>query len=215
MLRLILGFIIIVCSGVSNAQQIVWLNKEENVTNQDSAFYKKELSVSTEGVETTNIFRVFPYRILRVEMRKGGHPVGVWKKYKDGKVVDEEDFSNVVYGNERSEGVEYIDSALIVTGSLSEEKVLIYKDILNLLYNSIKYPDEAREKELSGNATVNFQLTTSGKLKLLSIAESSHELFDIAVVRTFNEGLYYKPYLENETPKNLYFSLKMRFVIPY
>jgi len=79
------------------------------------------------------------------------------------------------------------------------------------LYETIKYPAEAKEKGIKGKVILRFIVTSEGKVENVSVIRGVDPLLDNEAVRAMNLCPEWIPGKMNGKPVNIYYSVPISF----
>ena len=83
--------------------------------------------------------------------------------------------------------------------------------LVSFLQQNLKYPEEAKEKEIQGRVIVQFTIETDGSVSDVSVLQSVHPLVDAQVVNAISSMTGWKPGMHEGKPVRVSYALPFRF----
>lgn len=89
------------------------------------------------------------------------------------------------------------------------------KELYAFLAKNITYPDEAKEKNISGTVYVQFVVSQTGEIddNSVRILRGVHELLDTATENVVKSFPNWTPGYQNQKPVAVYYNLPVRFIL--
>ena len=81
----------------------------------------------------------------------------------------------------------------------------------NYLESNMRYPDEARQRNINGRVTIEFTVTAEGRLTDFKIVQALGYGCDEEVIRLVKEGPAWTPSLRNNTPTESVVRVRLKF----
>ena len=85
--------------------------------------------------------------------------------------------------------------------------------LFRFLYETIKYPAEAKDKGIQGKVILRFIVTSEGKVENVSVVRSVDPLLDNEAVRVMSLCPKWEPGKMNGKPVNIYYSVPISFAL--
>ena len=85
------------------------------------------------------------------------------------------------------------------------------KGIAEYIKNKLNYPDEAKEKNISGTVVIGYLIETDGSIGETVVLESIHPLLDNEAIRVIEAMEKWKPAIQNGEPVKMRLKQKITF----
>ena len=89
---------------------------------------------------------------------------------------------------------------LLMAGSVNASAQGGVVALVSFLQQNLKYPEEAKEKEIQGRVIVQFTIETDGSVSDVSVLQSVHPLVDAQVVNAISSMTGWKPGMHEGKP---------------
>jgi TonB family protein len=179
----------------SKLNTFVIKNYKNGLLNGDCKYFQKNGNVITEGIF------------------EEGYRVGEWKIFnEDGSFETTVNYDSDFYKRirKREPDVFYIGNEV--------EKITIMPEFQggesqreDFLIKNIRYPQEARLKNIEGTVYINFIISQTGELESFKIIKGVNELLDNEVIRMTQTMPRWSPGLEHGIPVRVSFNMPVKF----
>jgi len=182
------------------------------VAKESKAKFSKKTVKDNNGITHIIITDLRINRVLEEQHYRDDRPVGKWKQLDiSGKVINEIDFSNLVYFDSNKG---FCDS-----DSLTEDSAGVVMPVIktedgktfSFLMDQMQYPGYAREREIQGTVIMGFKVNKEGKVVDVSILKTAHPVLDFEASRVITALPDWSIGTKNGEPMKFCFVLPLRF----
>jgi TonB family protein len=176
---------------------------------KEKAKYSQTITTNADSSITTEIRKIKTNEIITSQTYKGEEPFGTWK-FVTSEGIEELDYNfRMNYSNTSCK--DSISRGLI-KDYFEDNDSLGYKapkiangdtSIYDALSRIVVYPQDAKERGISGTVYLNFNITKDGKIENISVSKSSNIYLDKETVRIFRTLKFSSPAYLNGKPINI------------
>jgi TonB family protein len=87
-------------------------------------------------------------------------------------------------------------------------------DLLKVIQDNLKYPEEAKEQKIEGKVIIRFVVNTEGKTEGISVIKGIHPLLDAEAIRVVSLLSGWKPGMQGGKPVPVWYMVPVNFVLP-
>ncbi len=185
---------------------------------QSKARYKKIISVSDDGIKTSEIFNIKSGKPVDIRSTTNDHPSGIWKTFdKNGEVIYERNFDKLVYSDVKVKDGLYFeypqDSKSNLTLDFTPAHFGTQEDHIMYLRENVRYPHESIENSSQGRVMVHIKITAEGNVQVISISNGVDIFLDCESWRVIEIMPKWTPAMKDGVPVDSYTFIPIRFTL--
>ncbi len=194
--------------------------KVEQTKKKKKAQYVEIINEIGEGTTGHELFRLADDQLVKYECYKDGIPTGIWKAYNEdsGSFIELDYSTEVIYSKELIENGRYFSLGnKAINQNLDPETVFVAPTLkdesnpLELIYQSMEYPSEARKEGVEGVVIVHVKVDKTGQLEVLSVTRSRGPHLDAEAVRLLSKMQEWNPATLDGVAIDSYSTVKVYF----
>lgn len=189
-----------------------FLTKE---VDEKKAKFKKVETKSEDGIVNIQIFDLSKNCKIMEKNYKEKNPVGVWTTFSENCSVERQrDFSKLIYSSKQ---VDTLFNNVIQDGNPGNYEIAKYGDSENAIFqylgSKLRYPNEAREAEISGTVYLQFIVKADGSIKMVSIVSGAHPFLDYESWELIESMPKWNPAKKDGLPIDSFYNIPIKYVL--
>lgn len=187
---------------ILSQEVIYYKNPRKQTKKRKKAYLKQVNTIYKDSTHKEEMLRLSDGSVYYRRIFKNDQPIGTWIETTNYKQVTQINTETINYciNKKRDTSPVKADSTLIDTLS---------KEIYHTIVQSMRYPDVAKDLNLSGIVYIHFELTPKDNIENRCVFKSVHPILDLEALKALNRLLIF----DNPLDKRINFKIPISFNI--